>query len=128
MKNLPISIIYRNEWGGLIRHRAIYLGNGIVFENSPKHGERYIALDDFKQGKDISLERILTDHPQVLFQRAESSRRQNKPYDVFSNNCDHSTTRVSDGNGSSIQLFGAIAIASIAALLVLPTLISKSRA
>ena len=101
---------------GPVMHRGIYLGNGWVFENTWKWGERISTLTQFAGRRKVTVERVLALPIGDVYTRVKA--RLGRPYCLFTNNCDHAVARVEEGAPRSAQLLG-IAIAAVFTAVVL---------
>lgn len=94
-------------------HRGIYMGNYLgfdqVFENTLGHGERLVPFAQFANGNQVSVERQVPISVHELIARVREAINGGRPYDPFTNNCDHAVTRVADGEPVSLQALGWVA-------------------
>lgn len=104
----------------LYKHVAVYLGNGMVLQNHHNRGEEVVPLYVFSQGSSIAVRPDVVDDPSLLLQRAQWIASNPKPYNLFSNNCEHTVYRAVSGKSWSPQLamFGALFILGAAGLAI----------
>ncbi len=90
------------------KHVCSYLGNNRVLHNHRIRGEEIAFLETFSEGKKISvIDGGVTDIA-IFFRRVQNIIDNPKPYKIFSNNCEHTVSKVRDGTASSPQLAGYI--------------------
>ncbi|MEQ8858747.1 MAG: hypothetical protein RIC56_08875 [Pseudomonadales bacterium] len=96
---------------GLVMHKGVLLADGRVLHNTPGRGEHTSTLDEFRRGQRVyrvgsrASGRYLTD-----------AGVGGRGYNLFTNNCEHTVSRVTDGRAHSQQLRGWVAGASLAAV------------
>jgi cell wall-associated NlpC family hydrolase len=95
------DVLYRRK--GPVMHVGIYLGEASILHSTPKFGEHQVDFADFAKGKTVyaqstglSPEQILTKARQVLAQP--------QGYRLFKSNCEHTASKVLDGDPNSHQL------------------------
>jgi hypothetical protein len=108
---------------GPVMHRGIYLGNGWVFENTWKWGERISTFGQFAGKHTVTVERVLALPIGDVYTRVKA--RLGRRYCLFTNNCDHAVARVEEGAPRSAQLLG-ITIAAVFAAVVLASVTPPS--
>jgi hypothetical protein len=89
---------------GLLEHQGIYLGDGLIFENSPKTGERISTFAEFSQNETV---RILTNiklSAVELYRRVATSLQKKRSYCPVTNNCEQSVNRIATGFAWSWQV------------------------
>ncbi len=97
---LPGDIVARRK--GLVMHKGIALGNGLVFHNTPFGGEHVSTEDEFLQGRRMRVERLEgTARRRTLRAARTDSPRE---YHLFANNCEHTVSRALTGEAESPQL------------------------
>lgn len=113
----PGDVLRRRK--GLVMHTGVSLGDGRVLHNTPRQGEHVSSLEEFRKGKrlHVSLATAETRH------RVESLDidQLDREYNLLTNNCEHTTSRITDGKASSPQLkkVALEALAAAALMLVL---------
>jgi len=99
----PGDVLSRRK--GIVMHRGVALGNGLVLHNTPLEGEHISSEAEFSQGHRIFVNEIDDAHRRSVLERAE---RSGGGYHLFDNNCEHTVTRVVTGEASSPQLRGML--------------------
>lgn len=105
---------------GPLTHVGVVTEAGAVFHNTPERGEHESSLEEFAAGGPITVRSRVTDLPAFLH-RLRQRRFNLRPYDAFSNNCEHTVTALIGEEPSSPQLQGwgilagmAVAVAVLA--------------
>ena len=86
------------------KHVCSYLGNNRVLHNHRTRGEEVASLEVFSEGKKIFVKDGGVTNIAMFFRRVNNVLANPKPYKIFSNNCDHTVSKVRDGKASSPQL------------------------
>jgi hypothetical protein len=99
-KILPGDVVWRRK--GVLIHKGIALPGDRVLHNTPLAGEHVSATADFARGHRVYPRRLKAEQRQRVLDAARpgASRR----YNLFTNNCEHTVSRASDGKPSSPQL------------------------
>lgn len=99
---------------GLCTHRAVYLGEEMVLQNTPGRGEHKSSMAEFAKGKRVNVFRIPEWARASVLRNARKVLRAPRTYSLLTNNCEHTVTRVLVGKGFSDQLriFSTAAIAA----------------
>lgn len=88
------------------RHNGVSVGDDRVLHNHPIRGEEIVSLARFASGKQI-VQRTGGVIDQIRFRaRVQAILANPKPYNLFSNNCEHTVSKVLIGVPSSPQLAG----------------------
>ncbi|MEM6707323.1 MAG: lecithin retinol acyltransferase family protein [Pseudomonadota bacterium] len=103
MSHMPGDVLSRRK--GLVMHRGIALGNGQVLHNTPGRGEHVSSLNEFAAGRPVAVERRSLAQRERALERASLYRGGGR-YRLLTNNCEHTTTRVTDDRARSPQLRG----------------------
>ena len=113
---LPGDIVMRRK--GPVMHKGIALDDGRILHNTIFTGEHVSSEQEFRRGRRVRVERLdRTERRNVLRAAHSDSRR---PYNLFTNNCEHTVYRARSGRGDSPQLKSfALGLAFGAAGLVL---------
>ena len=98
---------------GLVMHKGVALGDGRVLHNTPFRGEHVSSEHDFRAGRRLYVERVDDVSRARALRRAELNR--SRPYNLLTNNCEHTVSRVTDGRARSPQLRGWVLGAGLAA-------------
>lgn len=102
---------------GLISHKVVTLGNGLVAEMLPSGLLIRPLLESFKGHKPRVESRAIPSNEQpAFFQRLREVMNNDKPYRPLSNNCEHFVNFVRNGVRKSPQAATAM-IAGIVALM-----------
>ena len=102
MTYLPGDILSRRK--GLVMHRGVALGNGQVLHNTPSRGEHISTVEEFRAGQRLHVERRSWSQRRRALDQA--SRYRGRHYRLFTNNCEHTATRVAGDRARSPQLRG----------------------
>lgn len=87
---------------GLVMHKGVALGDGRVLHNTPFRGEHVCSEKEFRDGKRMYVERREGGTPEAIRSRIYESESRN--YNLLTNNCEHTVSRVTDGKARSPQL------------------------
>ena len=90
---------------GIVMHRGVALGNGLVLHNTPLEGEHISSETEFSQGHRVYVTEVDDAHRRDVVERAELSEGD---YHLFNNNCEHMVTRALTGEATSPQLRGML--------------------
>ena len=111
---LPGDVLARRK--GLVMHKGIALGDGMVFHNTPFGGEHVSSEREFRRGRPLRVQSLgRTERERALQAAGAATARR---YNLFTNNCEHTVSRATGGAGDSPQLkawalgIGALALAA----------------
>ena len=107
----PGDIVSRRK--GFVMHRGIALGDGRVLHNTPFRGEHICSEAEFRAGK-----RLYTQSSAGLAHRHAArlaDAGEGRGYNLFTNNCEHTVSRLTEGRARSPQLRGWVIGAGLAA-------------
>lgn len=90
------------------KHVSSFVGNNLVLHNHRIRGEEIVSLDTFSEGRKIKVKKGGVSDVATFMRRVQNVLANPKSYKVFSNNCEHTVSRVRDGITSSPQLTGYI--------------------
>ena len=98
---------------GLVMHKGVSLGNGLVLHNTPGRGEHVATEEEFRAGKRMYTQRVggAVRRPSLARSQLEYGRR----YHLLNNNCEHTVNRAVHGDAHSPQLRGWLVGAGMAA-------------
>ena len=99
---LPGDVLSRRK--GLVMHKGVSLGGGRVLHNTPFRGEHICSEEEFRAGKRMYVESGEDTRRRRALRMAEYADRDNRGYNLLSNNCEHTVSRVTSGSASSPQL------------------------
>lgn len=109
---MPGDVVARRK--GPVMHKGVVLPDGRVLHNTPGRGEHVSTLEEFGAGRTVHVVRRACARSRA---RAYQARpRADQRYNIFTNNCEHTTSRVVHGREESPQLRGWIAGVGVAAL------------
>jgi len=108
----PGDIVARRK--GPVMHKGVVLADGRVLHNTPGRGEHVSTLAEFSAGRRVHLVRRACDDSRFRAYRA--APRAGGRYNLFTNNCEHTATRVVHGREESPQLRGWLAGIGVAAV------------
>lgn len=108
---LPGDIVLRRK--GLVLHKGIALGDGLVLHNTPFAGEHISTDAEFRRGHQLYVRRLTAEERRrtLCAARADARRR----YNLFTNNCEHTVTRAQGRKATSGQLQAWVVGAGVAA-------------
>ena len=87
---------------GVVLHIGVVLAPGEVLHNTPERGEHVSSLDEFAAGRRVRLVRPACGQSHA---RDSSARpRAGRSYNLFTQNCEHTASRVVQGRAQSPQL------------------------
>lgn len=107
----PGDIVSRRK--GFVMHRGIALGDGRVLHNTPFRGEHISSETEFRAGKRLYTESSVGAPHRRAARLAEAGEA--RSYNLFTNNCEHTVSRVTEGRARSPQLRGWVVGAGLAA-------------
>jgi hypothetical protein len=88
---------------GLFNHLAVYLGKGLVLQNTPERGEHMSSLREFTRDQVFRVLKIPTTARGFVVDNAKRILQAPRPFNLFTNNCEHTVTRAMYGRGFSKQ-------------------------
>ena len=109
---MPGDVVARRK--GPVMHKGVVLADGRILHNTPGRGEHVSTMDEVAAGRSVHMVRRTS-----VRSRARAYRAQPRPesrYNLFTNNCEHTASRVAHGREESPQLRGWIAGVGVAAL------------
>jgi len=116
--DIPVGTVLSRP-KGLSLHRGIYLGNGLVYENTWKFGARLATFSQFAAKRKVKAEKVLKISARLIFRRVKASL--GTPYNPLTNNADHAIARIegaeSRGAGAAYA-YAALGLFVIALLAV----------
>lgn len=87
------------------RHVGVYVGNGHVFHNHPVHGEKVAHLNEFSEGRTITVTKAGVTDQAGFMARFNSTMAAPKRYHLLHNNCEHTVSRLRTGQSKTPQVF-----------------------
>ena len=99
---LPGDIVSRRK--GLVMHHGIALGDGRVLHNTPLRGEHICSEDEFRSGRRMYVSNADIDARRRTLQRAHAHHAGGRSYNLLTNNCEHTVSRMTSGRSHSPQL------------------------
>ena len=100
MRYSPGDVVSRRK--GLVMHRGVVLADGNILHNSPFRGEHVVSEAKFREGKKLHVSR--TDCPRRRRFAAGAYPDGERSYNLLTNNCEHTVSRVMTGEAESPQL------------------------
>lgn len=93
-------------------HVGTYMGNGMVFHHHWKNDAEVISLQQFANGKKVTLIEDGVADTYAFFSRVQYALNNPRPYDFVNHNCEHATSYVRGGIASSPQVafWGTLAL------------------
>lgn len=98
-------------------HVGLALPNGVVFHNDPVRGECVVPFAEFADGQPVTAERREF-VPSEAEARLSARVSRPQPYDLLTNNCEHTVSSILFGKSESPQLQAVGAALFFAALVV----------
>ena len=108
----PGDIVVRRK--GLFMHHGIVLDDGRILHNTPRKGEHLSSEQEFRAGRRMRIIRLEEQAQQRSLGAATEGA--GRPYNLFTNNCEHCVSRAATGQARSPQLQGWMAGLGVAAL------------
>lgn len=102
---------------GFVQHMGLVVGTNQVLQNTPERGEHLSTVEGFAQQRPVKVVRTGAD-PRLVQARTSQALRQRSKYDLLSNNCEHTVTKVLNGVAHSPQVIFWCSLAALGALLV----------
>jgi hypothetical protein len=112
---LSIGTIIARVKAGVAEHVGVITAPNVVLHNTPARGEHESTLAEFAAGQTITIKGRVRDV--MTFMNRVWRKRQNlRPYDLVSNNCEHTISALTSDEPSSPQLraWGIVAVVAIA--------------
>ena len=104
----PGDIVLRRK--GPVMHQGIALDGNRVLHNTPRRGEHISSMDDFRRGKTVRTRRLdETRRTRALHHVRDTISGDNRRYNLFRNNCEHTVMRATTGQANSPQLLAVAA-------------------
>ena len=91
---------------GPFTHYGIYLGNGMVFHNSPELGEHKSTFAEFAGQEKVTFISVWPEKRGEVLNRLSDSLKNEKQYNLLFNNCEHTVYKIVAGQPMSPQLVG----------------------
>ena len=113
MRYAPGDVVSRRK--GFVMHQGLVLADGRILHNSPFRGEHVVSESEFRAGKRLHVSR--TADPRLRRAAAAALPDTRRGYNVLTNNCEHTVSRVTRGRAESPQLrswIAGIGIATVA--------------
>lgn len=98
---------------GLVMHKGVLLADGRVLHNTPGRGEHVSSFEEFRRGRRVYRVGAADGRRGVRLPAGVAVGRR---YNLFTNNCEHTVSRVTEGRSHSQQLRGWVVGASLAAV------------
>ncbi len=90
---------------GLVLHKGVALGDGLILHNTPSRGEHISSEQDFLAGNRMGVINLERSARQRALSRAQSVENvSTRSYHLLRNNCEHTVSRTTTGKASSPQL------------------------
>lgn len=105
MRPRPGDVVSRRK--GPFMHRGVVLADGRILHNSPFRGEHVVSESEFRAGRRLHVN--YTDCPRRRRFAATARPDDGRGYNVLTNNCEHTVSRVLTGEAKSPQLVSWIA-------------------
>ncbi len=114
----PFMAVIARRKAGLLQHVGVLLPDRRVAHCAPAKGEHLSSIEDFANGEDVTIVRVLaaSEHVATL-ERITEAMRAPKGYHVTANNCEAFANRMTGQKVESPQLQGVVALLSLVALI-----------
>lgn len=89
---------------GPIWHKGYYLGGNSVLHITPEKGAHISSVEEFSAGKEVIAEPQPRASQYITMTRAFEELRGQRPYNYWSNNCEHMLNRILYGKNQSETL------------------------
>ncbi len=96
----PGDVVSRRK--GFLMHKGIALRDGRILHNTPFLGEHICSVDEFRAGQRLHATRLERDQRHRALREAD--RDASRPYNLLTNNCEHTVNRATTGEATSPQL------------------------
>ncbi len=97
----PGDVVSRRK--GLVMHRGVVLRDGRILHNTPFKGEHVCSPREFRAGRRMYVQTTDADTRQRV-RRAGDAHLGGRGYNVLTNNCEHTVSRLTHGKAESPQL------------------------
>jgi hypothetical protein len=87
----------------VLTHRGVHLWGGLVLQNTPEKGEHIVDFYSFSKGAHVTVNRTNV-APELIACRLSERLQKRRPYNAVLNNCEHTTSAITDGFAWSIQV------------------------
>jgi hypothetical protein len=115
--NIAIGDKLKRKKALVIEHVGVYLGGNSVLTNAPGKGEHTTTIEEFSEGQPITVESTGA-HWATVLNNAWRILSRPKRYNLFSRNCEHTTSEVLFGKPESGSMLAIGIIAGLGLLLV----------
>ncbi|PTY07970.1 hypothetical protein DB347_07050 [Opitutaceae bacterium EW11] len=103
MNAFTVGTIIARTKAGVAEHVGVVTAPNLVLHNTPTRGEHESSLAEFAAGSPVTIKGRVRD--MISFMHRVWRKRQNlRPYDLVSNNCEHTISALTDEQPSSPQL------------------------
>ena len=106
---------------GPVMHRGVVMLSGDVLHNTPFQGVHVSTQNEFSKNKRVKASELPRNVRQATLSRLSKAEDVYRSYNPFTNNCEHTVTRLTQGNSSSPQLKGILIGAAVGAVGLLLT-------
>ena len=101
---MPGDVVARRK--GFVMHKGVVLPDGRILHNTPGRGEHVSTLEEFGARKPVHVVHRASGESRARAYGA--APRRDRGYNLFTNNCEHTASRVAHGREESPQLRGWI--------------------
>jgi hypothetical protein len=107
-------------WSLLKKHYGVYAGGGWVLHNMPGKGEHFISYEEFREGRQVFIEKRfpVQERPRVMA-AVQAKVGNPKKYDLLVHNCEHTALETTEGISASYQIRGWSTVGGIVLLALL---------
>lgn len=112
----PGDVISRRK--GLVMHKGVVLADGRVLHNTPFRGEHVTTQTEFRAGRRLYVDASARADRSARVSRAlhpDKYAHSERSYNLLTNNCEHTVSRVTTGRAHSPQLRSWVVGAGLAA-------------
>ena len=107
----PGDIVARRK--GVVMHHGVVLPDGNILHNTPLRGEHVSTAGEFRAGRRLY---VTSARSGDLAGRLHAAAPGKRRYNLFTNNCEHTVSRVTHGAAESPQLRSWVAGVGFAAV------------
>jgi hypothetical protein len=104
MNNTPTinigDFLIRPKFLGFVEHVGVFLGNGLVFHNTPERGEHVSTVQEFSAGQPIRVQPKAADAESIIA-RVRRALENPKEYHLLFHNCEDTANETTEGKAKS---------------------------
>ncbi len=98
----PGDIVSRRK--GPVMHKGIAVGHNRILHNTPFKGEHICSEAEFSNGRRLYVQSLDVQARRRVLQSHVETGRTSRGYNLLTNNCEHTVSRLAQGRAQSPQL------------------------